>query len=158
MLDYVGHADVTARLLDVDPFWSWEPMATTAEGLPLLDGMGNLWIRLTVCGVTRLGVGDGKNMKELVSDALRNAAMRYGLALSLWAKGDRDWDAQQPEPEPERPEWYARTLDAVYQLPAEHKDSVRAWIEQEGITLVPTDWTEDQARAIRHRIHQVAGA
>lgn len=24
-LDYVGHADLTQRLLDVDPFWTWEP-------------------------------------------------------------------------------------------------------------------------------------
>ena len=45
-LDYVGHAAVTDRLLAVDPAWTWEPMATTAEGLPLPDGSGNLWIKL----------------------------------------------------------------------------------------------------------------
>ena len=27
-LDYVGHADVTIRLLEVDPEWSWAPKAT----------------------------------------------------------------------------------------------------------------------------------
>jgi hypothetical protein len=87
-LDYVGHADVTARLLDVDPSWTWEPMAAV-NGLPALDQFGNLWIRLTVCGVTRIGVGDGKSMKECIGDAIRNAAMRFGVALDLWAKGDR---------------------------------------------------------------------
>ena len=86
MLDYVGHAAVTDRLLTVDPHWSWEPFALTPEGLPAVDKAGNLWIRLTICGVTRIGVGDGKNAKEVVGDAIRNAAMRFGVALDLWAK------------------------------------------------------------------------
>src|SRR5690242_7969044 len=86
MLDYVGHAAVTDRLLTVDPEWSWEPFALTPEGLPALDKSGNLWIRLTIKGVTRIGVGDGKNAKEVVGDAIRNAAMRFGVALDLWAK------------------------------------------------------------------------
>lgn len=88
MLDYVGHAATTERLLAVDPEWSWEPMATDERGLPVLDGKGNLWIRLTVCGVTRIGVGDGKSAKEVIGDALRNAAMRFGVAIDLWAKED----------------------------------------------------------------------
>ena len=85
-LDYVGHAAVTDRLLSVDPGWTWEPLAVTPEGLPQLDRGGNLWIRLTVGGVTRLGVGDGKSAKELIGDAIRNAAMRFGVALDLWSK------------------------------------------------------------------------
>jgi hypothetical protein len=98
-LDYVGHADVTRRLLDTDPMWSWEPAATDGNGLPLLDtddkdNPVGLWIKLTVCGVTRLGYGScpsGQNdaVKVLIGDALRNAAMRFGVALDLWAKGDR---------------------------------------------------------------------
>jgi hypothetical protein len=104
MLDYVGHAAVTDRLLQVDPAWVWEPLALTPDGLPALDRAGNLWIRLTVCGVTRVGVGDGKNAKECISDAIRNAAMRFGVALDLWAKdglrGDADTvaDAQEQPP------------------------------------------------------------
>lgn len=86
MLDYVGHAAVTDRLLTVDSEWSWEPMALDQYGSPMLDKEGNLWIKLTICGVTRLGVGDGKSMKERVGDAIRNAAMRFGVALDLWAK------------------------------------------------------------------------
>lgn len=88
MLDFVGHAAVTDRLLSVDSDWSWEPFALTAEGLPALDRAGNLWIRLTICGVTRIGVGDGKNAKEIIGDALRNGAMRFGVGLDLWAKED----------------------------------------------------------------------
>lgn len=95
-LDFVGHGYITQRLLDVDPLWSWEPVALDERGLPLLDEFGGLWIRLTVCGVTRLGYGDaggkkGPNaVKEAVGDALRNAAMRFGVALELWCKGDPD--------------------------------------------------------------------
>jgi hypothetical protein len=85
-LDYVGHAAVTDRLLEVDPTWTWEPLGTTEAGLPALDDEGNLWIKLTVLGVTRLGVGDGRSMKERIGDALRNAAMRFGVALDLWSK------------------------------------------------------------------------
>src|SRR5437763_866061 len=80
-LDYVGHAAVTDRLLQVDPKWDWAPLATDDHGSPALDNEGNLWIRLTVAGVTRIGVGDGRNMKERIGDALRNAAMRFGVAL-----------------------------------------------------------------------------
>jgi len=47
-----------------------------------------LWIRLTIAGVTRPGFGCGKNAREAISDAIRNAAMRFGVALDLWAKED----------------------------------------------------------------------
>jgi hypothetical protein len=94
-LDYVGHAALTDRLLDADPNWNWEPHAVR-DGLPQFDSTGGMWIRLTVCGVTRLGYGNaapsaykdvGAREKEVIGDALRNAAMRFGAALELWHKG-----------------------------------------------------------------------
>ena len=93
-LDFVGHAAVTQRLLECDPAWSWEPLALGPNGLPAFDVIDGLWIKLTVCGVTRLGYGDaqgktGSNaIKEIIGDAIRNAAMRFGVALSLWHKGE----------------------------------------------------------------------
>lgn len=98
-LSYVGHAALTDRLLDADPAWSWEPM-TLKDGLPAYDTNGGLWIKLTVCGVTRLGYGHagdkegGDAIKEVIGDALRNAAMRFGAALELWHKGDLHVDAE----------------------------------------------------------------
>lgn len=98
-LSYVGHAALTDRLLDCDPTWNWEPMASAESGAPILDGNGGMWIKLTVCGVTRIGYGhpDGKTggnaVKETIGDALRNAAMRFGAALDLWHKGDLHIDA-----------------------------------------------------------------
>jgi hypothetical protein len=160
-LTYVGHADLTARLLDVDPLWSWEPFALDERGLPAFDKDGNLWIRLTVCGHTRIGVGDagnGKGAKEAIGDALRNAGMRFGAALELWAKGERDYEREQVVTEAVRPEWYTKTLDAIFQLPADKKDSLRAWMQQEQIDPTPAKWTEDNATAIRHRIHQITAS
>jgi hypothetical protein len=108
-LDYVGHAAITDRLLDVDPAWSWEPLALTSDGLPATDKIGGLWIKLSILGVTRLGYGDasgksgGDAIKELIGDALRNAAMRFGCALDLWHKGDLHLpeDEAKKEPMPE---------------------------------------------------------
>ena len=93
-LAYVGHAALTDRLLDADPAWTWEPLAISDNGLPVMDDLGGMWIKLTVCGVTRLGYGHagsktgGDAIKEVIGDALRNAAMRFGAALDLWHKGD----------------------------------------------------------------------
>jgi len=87
-LDFVGHAHVTDRFLSVDPHWNWEPFALDDRGLPAFDNAGGLWIKLTICGVTRLGYGDGPDPKQRIGDALRNAAMRFGVALDLWAKTD----------------------------------------------------------------------
>lgn len=103
-LDYVGHAAITHRLLDVDPLWSWEPVATDAAGLPLVDKDGGMWIRLTIASVTRLGYGDAQGktgpdaMKERIGDALRNAGMRFGMALDLWHKGVLEMEPERFEP------------------------------------------------------------
>lgn len=100
-LDYVGHASLTDRLLDVDPDWTWEPVAFGQNGLPAMDAIGGMWIRLTVCGVTRLGYGHagektgGDAIKEVIGDALRNAGMRFGAALDLWHKGDLHLEDEQ---------------------------------------------------------------
>lgn len=84
-LDYVGHADVTDRLLEVDPYWDWEPAyhdvnpeiltAAIATGNPeivrqvidnappLIDKNGGMWMILRLHDddgrpVPRLGYGD----------------------------------------------------------------------------------------------------
>lgn len=116
-LSYVGHAETTDRLLKCDPAWTWEPQAreidpqvlaaAAASGNPevvkaviesappKLDQHGGLWIRLTVHGVTRPGYGDAQGkqpgpnaIKEIIGDAIRNAAMRFGVGIDLWSKSD----------------------------------------------------------------------
>ena len=104
-LSYLGHAATTGVLCEVDPFWTWEPVAMSDAGEPLIHVRGEqarMWIRLTVLGVTRLGVGTcaankSDVEKELIGDAIRNAAMRFGVALNLWSKADAF--VHDPEPE-----------------------------------------------------------
>lgn len=128
-LDYIGHAGVTMRLNAVDPTWTWEPMALSPVGTPLASD-GGMWIRLTVLGVTRLGFGDaagktGPNaVKECIGDALRNAAMRFGVGTYLWSKseaaqvikagGDPDAEATPPPaPQQQRRTGPAHTAPAT---------------------------------------------
>lgn len=105
-LDYVGHAETTDRFLQADPGWTWEPVAFDADGLPRVDRNGGLWIRLTIASVTRYGYGhaDGKTgpdaVKEAIGDALRNAGMRFGVALDLWGATFKEPEHHDPEPEP----------------------------------------------------------
>ena len=96
--DAVGHADTTDMLLAHDPAWSWEPFSLDDKGQPyvMYDQAGRpraMWIRLTIHGHTRPGIGtctpEAKDpYKELIGDAIRNAAMRFGVALKLWSKSE----------------------------------------------------------------------
>ena len=97
-LDFVGHADVTKMLIEIDPEWTWEPTAFDANGLPAYrveNGMAHMAGWLTILGVRRLGVGSVMHnkpdlLKELISDFIRNAAMRFGVCLALWTK--QEWE------------------------------------------------------------------
>lgn len=104
-LDYVGHGAVTARLGEVDAEWQWSPRAgwDPATGGPVFIRSGNnpvgLWIDLEVLGVTRPGFGSCPSNqndaeKVLIGDAIRNAAMRFGVAVEMWIKGHGDDDEQ----------------------------------------------------------------
>lgn len=96
-LDYMGHADVTLALIEVDPLWTWEPVAIdqTSGGPAISNQNGRLvmWGWLIVQGVRRLCVGTcdaskGDPEKELIGDLLRNGAMRFGIGTRLWSKAD----------------------------------------------------------------------
>jgi len=95
-LDFVGHADITRILIEIDPYWTITPVAFDEAGLPARTKIGNMiqagfW--MTVLETTRYCVGSVEERKqdigkELVSDAIRNGAMRFGVALSLWTKAE----------------------------------------------------------------------
>jgi hypothetical protein len=95
-LAYVSHADITRILIEIDPLWSWQPVAWE-NGRPAIhvdNGTATMWATLTLLGKSMLGVGSVRadkqdQSKELIGDFLRNAAMRFGIALSLWSK--QDW-------------------------------------------------------------------
>lgn len=132
-LDYVGHADVTDRLLAVDPAWTWEPVGVADDGIPIIHH--GLWIKLTVCGVTRYGFGDaqgktgGDAIKEMIGDAIRNAAMRFGVALDLWSKSDPDAPTAVVEPTTD-PDWLRDAAIGIDEAKtAEDLDTVATFIK-----------------------------
>jgi hypothetical protein len=116
-LDFVGHADVTKMLLEIDSAWSWEPTAFDADGLPayrIENGMAHMGGWLTIHGVRRLGFGSVIHnkpdlLKELASDFLRNAAMRFGICLSLWTK--QEWEDIPSKNAPVEPKVAPGTAD-----------------------------------------------
>lgn len=132
-LSYVGHAEITKALSEIDPFWTWEPVLG-ADGLPairlqhgkiprrdkdpLIVDMATMWGRLTLQGVTRWAVGSVEAHKpdldkELVSDFLRNAAMRFGVALGLWMK-----DTGNPQPKPQTQQRVTQRGEVTITAPA----------------------------------------
>lgn len=128
-LAYVGHAEVTDRLLSIDPEWNWEPMALGADGLPAFDRLGGLWINLTIAGITRHGYGhaDGKAggdaIKEIIGDALRNACMRFGIGLDLWRRSESETTAPDPpEATRVRQEIAELARQKGYEIPAVEAD------------------------------------
>ena len=110
-LDFVGHADVTKMLIEIDPEWTWEPVAFDVDGLPAYrveNGMAHMAGWMTIHGVRRLGIGSVQAskpdlLKELASDYLRNASMRFGICLSLWTKQEWDDVAHTPSTPVARP-------------------------------------------------------
>ena len=98
-LAYVSHAEITRILIEIDPMWNWQPVAWV-DGRPAIheaNGVATLWATLTLLGKSLVGVGsvraDKPDLdKELVGDFLRNAAMRFGICLSLWSK--QDWEVK----------------------------------------------------------------
>lgn len=106
-LDFVGHADITRILIEIDPYWSWEPCGWS-EGRPAMhveNGMLTMWGWLTIHGKDMLGVGSVKAdkmdaAKEVIGDFLRNSAMRFGIALSLWSK--QEWEDLGGKPAPQK--------------------------------------------------------
>lgn len=82
-LDFVGHAAVTDRLNRCAPGWSFSIDERFEAG-------GDCWVQatLTIDDISRSEYGDGPDPKQAVSNALRRAAMRFGVALDLWSKED----------------------------------------------------------------------
>lgn len=95
-LDYVGHAAVTDRLNSAAPGWTMgEPVFTTVMGTDGLPHVMAVICPMTIGDTTRWEVGAvdspssyGQEAKEAMSDWVRRAAMRFGVALDLWSKED----------------------------------------------------------------------
>jgi hypothetical protein len=92
--DYVNHAVVTSRLLEVVGPYQWEisRIITNADGIAV-GCIGRLTVTVDgtvstieeVGDVERVSDNSASNLKSASSDAFKRAAMRLGLGLHLWA-------------------------------------------------------------------------
>lgn len=105
-MEFYNHAYVTADLIRHDPEWSFQVGSLVERG-----SSWELQGSMTVHGVTRACVGyalksKDEPLKEAISDLIKNGAMRFGIALDLWAKGDIDTGEKtvdtKPVPQPAR--------------------------------------------------------
>jgi hypothetical protein len=88
-LDYVNHAVVTDRLLKYAGDWH-------LTVLERFEWNGKCYVRvaLTIDHVTREEYGEDVDPKTAISDALKRAAMRFGVGLDLWSKEDLGVEGQ----------------------------------------------------------------
>jgi hypothetical protein len=136
-LDFVGHADVTKMLIEIDPEWTWEPTAFDANGLPAYrveNGMAHMAGWLTILGVRRLGVGSVMHnkpdlLKELISDFIRNAAMRFGVCLALWTKQEWEDVSHTPSTPVAKPAPVAKVEPAKPTDPLVSMDNIKRFVD-----------------------------
>jgi len=136
-LDFVGHADVTKMLIEIDPEWTWEPTAFDANGLPAYrveNGMAHMAGWLTILGVRRLGIGSVMHnkpdlLKELISDFIRNAAMRFGVCLALWTKQEWEDVSHTPSTPVAKPAPVAKVEPAKPSDPLVSMDNIKRFVD-----------------------------
>lgn len=104
-MSYVGHADITRILIEIDPHWRLIPIAweNGRPAMNVVNDMATMWFELTLLGTSRLAIGSAKSNspdldKILYGDALRNGAMRFGISLNLWTK--QEWEDLDHNTEP----------------------------------------------------------
>jgi hypothetical protein len=106
-MSFISHGLITERLNEVDP--EWESIITQVYTSTGPDGRlhcEGVSLAVTVLGKTHEEVGgpqrqDGftNEVKNAASDALKRAAMRFGVALEMWeslvdAEDDEDYAAE----------------------------------------------------------------
>lgn len=153
-LDYVGHAAVTDRLNNVvgPENWSLDPLSFNLDGSPLII-IGNtnavMWSTLTILGTSKICVGTVKKTayeleKEIIGDALRNGAMRFGVALDLWSKDELESNIAHPENKNIRPSYdpnefpaeTTRDIRADSKVTGTQLQNLVALVDNKGITEV----------------------
>jgi hypothetical protein len=143
-LDFVGHADTQKALSEIDPTWTMEPVAFDEFGLPAFrveNGMAHMAAWMTLLGVRRLGVGSVQASKpdlykELLSDSLRNCAMRHNVYLSLWTKSEWDDVSHTPTTSAPKPALALKDMSisiskasAVHNDPLVSMDNIKRFVE-----------------------------
>jgi hypothetical protein len=162
---YLQHTDVQDRLEMVDPAWTSEVINEERVGDTVY-----VRIRMTVKGVSRENVGEGNDPKAAYSDALKRAAMLFGIGRYLydsptvWADYNesrdrfRQWSIQDyekfargnyvtptPAPVVEQPPAEARETSAPRRPEPRSDSSAESRSESPGLTTkVPSASKEEK--------------
>lgn len=88
-----------------------------------------LWCHLSVFGITRPDIGDGYIGKGLVSDALKRAAVQFGVGVSLYAVPKVFLKLSDGHIKPNRKEKYTITPSGE----AVCRALYRAWLDDHGV-------------------------
>ena len=160
-LPYMGHGWITLALISIDPFWTLEPLMvdgrpglyretsvfTKRDGTTIPTERWVMWAYLTVLGHKRLCVGTcttdkADPEKELIGDALRNGALRFGVATNLWSKADKAKGSDGPAliSSSEAEALFAQ----IKSLSVAQKADLRTRMQQRLSTVDPSELTQDQ--------------
>ncbi len=104
-IPYIPISAIKARLLQVDPAWSWRPIEWFEEG----GRRVGVLIELTVLGVKKLGYGAPPRdiaenidpIKTMIANAIKNAAEDFGVGLEASDDDLLDVPEVPDVPEPE---------------------------------------------------------
>lgn len=165
-LDFVGHAAVTDRLNTVvgPENWSLEPLAFNEDGTPVITLARNkaiMWARLTILGASKICVGTTEANKfdvekELIGDALRNGAMRFGVALDLWTKDELESTLADPSLKNDKPSKRVAAAPKTVELVEPPKEALATPIQRRQISasLMARGYAgEDQVQALIEVYH-----
>lgn len=93
-------------------------------------GQGQMWCDLTVDGITRSDVGEGQG-KGLVSDALKRAAVKFGIGVSLYAVPKMILKVQSGAVKSKQTA-KGKTLELTPQGEQILRDTYEHWLDQHG--------------------------
>lgn len=156
------YADLSAVVAAVHPLLAAQGLAFTA--CPTLTDDGQRFVlRYTLAHTS----GDAVMGEYPLPDPARATAQEVGSAITYARRytlcavtgvvPDEDDDGAAAPPVDSRPEWHYRTLDLIAALDPEDRQALREWAEAEGLPRSPDAWTEDGARRLRERAHQITG-
>jgi len=150
LVPYIDARLVEERLNHVVPD-DWEPRYTGVEGQPDM-----LWCHLSVCDTVRSDVGEGQGAtagmkrKAAVSDALKRAAVHFGVGVSVYALPEVRWFTSDAGPRLERTTTgqgkpsLKLTSDGFKSL----RDSYGKWLERQKVFGDPLDHGDVEGQEI----------
>jgi hypothetical protein len=113
MVEYVEWHTVADILDENAPNWGH-----TVKDIRAIGDIITVTVAITIDGVTREGIGTGKTasetgIKKAEHDALKRAAVKFGIARELYKKEFDSIDTEDHSTDPEQPRAVVTLVDAV---------------------------------------------